>query len=484
MTALPLVLELDPALTVSAAWSRLRQEPGCLLLESARQQLDPGAQPRGRYSFLTADPFATVCQPVGVTAPWHELRRLLSEHETSPVPGLPPFQGGLAGVFSYDLNRSLERLPAPAWDEFQLPALVVGAYDQVIAWDHQESRVWLISQGFPARTPAARLERAQQRSAAWQAMLAGPEPGPRSFSAEDRITPVKVQPLCRRDLPGLGSDFLEAEYLAAVSRSLEYIRAGDIFQVNLSQRLLYPAADDAAALYQRLRSRNPATFAAYLDTRGLPGIPDFQVVSASPERLISVREGLVETRPIKGTRPRTGQPRVDLREQNLLLASVKDRAENTMIVDLMRNDLSRVCEDDSICVTDWCRLEAYQSVLHLVSVVQGRLRPNASLVDLLEAVFPGGSITGAPKIRAMEIIAELEPTARGPYCGSLGYLGFDGSADLSILIRTITAAGGWWQIPVGGGIVQGSDPHREYAETWTKAASMLAALKPVPAAPA
>ena len=189
-----------------------------------------------------------------------------------------------------------------------------------------------------------------------------------------------------------------------------------------------------------------------------------------------MRERTVETRPIKGTRPRTGQPMVDLREQERLVASQKDRAENIMIVDLMRNDLASVCQDDSICVTQLCQPEAYQSVLHLVSAVEGKLRPESSLCDLLAAIFPGGSITGAPKIRAMEIIAELEPTSRGAYCGSVGYLGFDGSADLNILIRTITASKGWWQVPVGGGVVVQSDPEAEYKETWTKAASMLQAI--------
>ena len=201
-----------------------------------------------------------------------------------------------------------------------------------------------------------------------------------------------------------------------------------------------------------------------------------QIVSASPERLVSVRQRKVETRPIKGTRPRTGQPMVDIRAKEHLLASQKDRAENVMIVDLMRNDLASVCDDDSICVTQLCQAESYQSVLHLVSAVEGELKPGVSLCDLLAAVFPGGSITGAPKIRAMEIIAELEPTSRGAYCGSVGYLGFDGTADLNILIRTITASKGWWQVPVGGGVVVQSDAVDEHEETWIKAASMLQAM--------
>ena len=276
-------------------------------------------------------------------------------------------------------------------------------------------------------------------------------------------------------LDQLTSDFSAEDYVAAVRKCIDYIVGGDVFQINLSQRLMHPATTDSVTLYQRLRICNPAPFSCYFDMTGISNT-DAQIVSASPERLVSVRERTVETRPIKGTRPRTGQPLVDLREQERLLASQKDRAENIMIVDLMRNDLASVCEDNSICVTQLCQPEAYQSVLHLVSAVEGKLRPESSLCDLLAAIFPGGSITGAPKIRAMEIIAELEPTSRGAYCGSVGYLGFDGSADLNILIRTITASKGWWQVPVGGGVVVQSDPDAEYKETWTKAASMLQAI--------
>ena len=203
---------------------------------------------------------------------------------------------------------------------------------------------------------------------------------------------------------------------------------------------------------------------------------EFQILSASPERFLRVSDRHVETRPIKGTRPRSGDADVDRAAEAELLASEKDRAENVMIVDLLRNDLSRVCEPDSVHVSQLCGLEAYRHVLHLVSAVCGRLGENCSPIDLLRAAFPGGSVTGAPKVRAMEIIAELEPTARGPYCGSLGYLGFDGSLDLNILIRTITAGRGWWQFPVGGGVVAQSTPEQEYAETWHKAEGLLRAL--------
>lgn len=273
-------------------------------------------------------------------------------------------------------------------------------------------------------------------------------------------------------MPGLWSNFSEVDYQRMIQRGIDYIHAGDVFQVNLSQRLLFAARESPIELYERLRVRNPATFGAYFD------VGDYQILSASPERLVSVRERRVEARPIKGTRPLTRWPEADLYTGQLLLTSEKDRAENIMIVDLLRNDLSRVCRGDSVHVSQLCGLESYRYVQHLVSVVKGVLNPDANAVDLIRAVFPGGSITGAPKVRAMEIIAELEPTARGAYCGSLGYIGFDGSVDLNILIRTITAGRGWWQMPVGGGIVADSQPEDELMETWHKAHGLLRALTP------
>ena len=269
----------------------------------------------------------------------------------------------------------------------------------------------------------------------------------------------------------LTSNFAPAEYLETVRRAIEYIHAGDIFQVNLAQRLLHPATDDPVALYLRLRRRNPAPFGGYFD------LGEFQIASASPERFLQVIDSRVEARPIKGTRRRTARPEADLFAGDDLKQSAKDNAENVMIVDLLRNDLSRVCRPESVVVSELCRLETYEFVQHLVSVVRGALRPGLAPLDLLRSAFPGGSITGAPKVRAMEIIAGLEPTARGAYCGSLGYIGFDGTLDTNILIRTITAGRGWWQFPVGGGIVAQSDPHREYEETWHKAEGLLRALR-------
>jgi para-aminobenzoate synthetase component 1 len=270
--------------------------------------------------------------------------------------------------------------------------------------------------------------------------------------------------------PGLTSNFSAEGYRTAVRRVIDYIHAGDIFQANLSQRLLHRATTSSAELYCRLRKRNPAPFAAYLEGG------DWQIASASPERFVQVSDREVETRPIKGTRGRALRPEADLYAGDDLRASEKDRAENIMIVDLLRNDLSRTCLANSVRVSQLCGLETYEYVQHLVSVVKGQLKPDLSPLETLRTSFPGGSITGAPKIRAMEIIAELEPTARGPYCGTLGYLGVGGQMDTNILIRTITATRGWWQLPVGGGITAHSDPQRELEETWHKAAGLLRAV--------
>jgi para-aminobenzoate synthetase component 1 len=400
------------------------------------------------------------------------LAELLARYRTETLPGLPPFQGGAAGVLSYDLSRQLESIPPPAIDEFAVPSLSVGLYDVVIAWDHVEDRAWLISQGFPETEPAARRRRAEARLREVKAWLAGPHQaradwGDRPGWALPASALAPQFPIAA--IEGLSSNFSREAYLAAVQRVIDYIREGDAFQVNLAQRLVYPAHDSPVELYLRLRTRNPAPFAAFFD------LGEFQVVSASPERFVQVRQREVETRPIKGTRPVIASGEQDTGRE--LLASEKDRAENVMIVDLLRNDLSRVCRPESVRVTQLCGLETYRYVHHLVSAIRGRLRDDSGPIDLVRAAFPGGSITGAPKCRAMEIIAELEPTARGAYCGSLAYFGFDGAMDSSILIRTITAGRGWWQLPVGGGIVAQSVPAQEYLETWHKAEGMLRALQ-------
>jgi para-aminobenzoate synthetase component 1 len=356
--------------------------------------------------------------------------------------------------------------------------MAIGFYDVVAAFDHVRRRGWIVSQGLPEVEPEKRRRRAEARLREAVGRLSGPiaqgnaaedRAGRPSVSAGELVRQYPVSDMA--NVADLTSDFSHADYLRAVRRAIEYIAAGDVFQVNLAQRLLCPAWDDSVSLYRRLRRCNPAPFAGYFD------LGEFQIVSASPERFLKVTAGAVETRPIKGTRPRSADPARDRRAADELCRSEKDRAENVMIVDLLRNDLGRVCRPRSVRVDQLCRLESYEHVHHLVSSVRGRLREECGPIDLVRAAFPGGSITGAPKVRAMEIIAEMEPVARGAYCGSLGYLGFDGSMDLSILIRTITAGRGWWQAPVGGGIVAESVPEREYEETWHKAEGLVRAMR-------
>jgi para-aminobenzoate synthetase component 1 len=464
--AVPLVEELAPAPDPWDAAGRLADWPHLLFLDSAATD-----SPFGGYSFITADPFAWLTSRGREDNPFPRLAEGLARWRTETIAGLPPFQGGAAGLFGYDLCHHIERLPRPRFDEFALPDLAVGFYDWALAFDHRENRAWLISTGLPEAQPRRRRDRAARRLGAVRRRL-------RAAPAEVRPPadpPLPASSLCRQYplplLSRLTSNFDRDGYLGAVRRAIEYVHAGDCFQVNVAQRLLHPATLGPTELYGRLRARNAAPFAGLFDLGGAV------VASASPERFLRVAGGEVETRPIKGTRPRGATPEEDRARADQLLASAKDRAENIMIVDLMRNDLGRVCRYGTVRVPAVCRLESYRYVHHLVSEVRGRLRPGLGAVDLLKAAFPGGSVTGAPKVRAMEIIAELEPTARGPYCGALGYVGFDGTADTNILIRTFTMARGWVQFPVGGGIVADSDPRREYEETLHKAEGLVRALQ-------
>lgn len=462
----PWVCELTEPIEAVDAFRVLVELPHCLFLDSAAR--DPQL---GRYSYVAAEPFHWLALASDCADPLKELREALAGLESRQVDALPRFQGGAAGLLSYDLGQTLERLTAPRFDEFRLPRLAVGLYDTVAAFDHRMGRAWIVSQGWPETDASRREARARSRIASWLELLRwGPSERRRrdggGVQRRDLAGPQYASPR----YPGLFSNFDAAGYQQVVAAGIEAIRAGDVFQVNLSQRLAYPATSDAVSLYGRLRERNPAPFAGYFD------LGEHQLVSASPERFLQVANGQVETRPIKGTRLRAGVGEADLFVGDDLRSSEKDRAENVMIVDLMRNDLSRVCRPNSVKVTQLCQVERYQYVQHLVSAVVGELDESSDSLDLLRAAFPGGSITGAPKIRAMELISQLEPHARGAYCGSLGYLNWDGAIDFSILIRTITVSGGWWLIPVGGGVVSQSDPRAEYEETWHKAEGMLRGL--------
>ena len=456
-----------------SAWEacrRLADLPRLLYMDSAEAR-----GPRGHYSFVTADPFAWITSRRGVVTedgrsrradPFDVLARRLAMFRAEHVAELPPFQGGAAGLLGYGLCHHIEQLPTPQFDDFEVPDLAVGLYDWALAFDHERDCAWLISTGLPERT----LRRAQERLERVKRWLDRPAAKGRRASRDSLPAVIRAPQWPVPGLEPVTSNFGRSGYLETIRRAIEYVHAGDCFQVNISQRLLAPARMPPLELYGRLRERNAAPFAGYFD------LGEFAIASASPERFLRVERGRVETCPIKGTRPRGSTPEEDAARADELRHSAKDRAENVMIVDLLRNDLGRVCQYGSVRVEELCRLETFRYVHHLVSEVRGRLRPECGFVDLLRAAFPGGSVTGAPKVRAMQVITELERVARGPYCGCLGYLGFDGTMDTNLLIRTFTHGKGWLSFPVGGGIVADSVPEREYEETWHKAEGLLRAL--------
>ena len=477
--ARPLVEELVPAPDPFETCMRFAGLPSLVFLDSATD-----AEHLGRHSFLTADPWSAVRSKALLTQQlvdgrWVRVepdalahaRALLAPHAAEPLADLPPFQGGAAGYLGYDWGATLERVPRPRYDDYALPDVLLGLYDWVIAWDHPAGRAWVISTGIPERG-TARTDRAARRLTFVKERLTDRRIGgwADSNSTANRLSaPSYPVP----GVPGVRSNFTREGYLDAVARVIEYIFAGDIFQANLSQRLEAPLAGTPLELYGRLRRRNPAPFAAFLDCG------DVVIASSSPERFLRVHDGRqVETRPIKGTRPRGVGPEHDAALALALAESDKDRAENVMIVDLLRNDLSRVCRPGTVRVPELFAIEHYATVHHMVSTVVGELAPEHDGVDLLRAAFPGGSITGAPKVRAMQIIAELEPTARGAYCGAIGYLSVTGALDTSIVIRTYLVLGRDVYFQVGGGIVADSDPEQEYRETLDKARGLVAALTP------
>jgi len=474
---LPLVHRLPNDFNIADAFLRLVDRGGCLWLDSAA----PGpmttrslAEPIGRHSFLTADPVAKLQAFVGDDDPWPVLRRWAALLPQEKSPDLPPFQGGIAGLWGYEAAAWLEAVGVAHVDDLPTPAVSVGVYDWVICHDSVSGASCLISQGFQGDDFVRDSRWAQSRLdqvLGWlnEPPTARPDALPGESHAKVARSPSVA---CAFETPrsGVTSNFSSSGFRAAIDEIIRRIHAGDSFQVNLAQRLTAAASVDPASLYLRLRQANPAPLAGFYDGG------EFQVLSSSPEGFLHVRDGVVETRPIKGTVARTGDAAIDRAATEVLKASEKDHAENVMIVDLMRNDLSRVCEDDSVVVTQLCEVEHYAFVQHLVSVVRGRLRPGISAIDLLAACFPGGSVTGAPKIEAMRTIAKLEPTRRGPYCGSLGYVSVGGDAEFNILIRTLTATGERWQIPVGGGITAQSRSVDEERETWVKAEGMLRAI--------
>ena len=443
---------LDP---IEAAYGFLDAEYP-VLLDSAL--LRPGL---GRYSYLTADPFL-VARSKGNTVeviegdritgsednPFTVVKRMLSDLKANRHPDGPPFQGGAIGYFGYEMGGLLERLPGNAVDDLELPDMTIGIYDWVLAFDHLDDRAWIVTTQFSRE---GRPQWVRDRIELGQSTIS---------PANGRVGVAR----------GLRSNFTREQYVDAVERVKKYIIAGDIYQANISQRFEATVDTDAWTLYQALRSSTSAPFGSFLR------LPEFTILSASPEQFLRVEDGCVETRPMKGTRRRGLTQKDDAQLRRELSNSVKDRAENIMIVDLLRNDLGRVCVPGTVLTPELFSVEQYPNVHQLVSSVTGRLRPEHDVIDLLKACFPGGSVTGAPKIRAMEIIDEIEPVQRSVYCGAIGYIGFDGSMQLSIPIRTMLKKGRQVYFQVGGGIVADSDPEAEYQETLDKARGGLAAL--------
>ena len=457
---IPLLTELPYRADSAALFEAVADRPWAVFLDSGQHH--PG---RARYDIIAAEPYVrlvtrgalTEVHADGIelsrTDPFELLRRHVAMDASGGLPsgrtGELPFSGGAIGYFGYDLTRRIERLPARARDAERIPDMAVGIYDWAVVVDHSERRAWLAGQGRDLDTDLK-----------WNALVRlFTDMPPERYRAPFRVTsPVT-------------SNLTPQHYGRVFNRVLDYITAGDCYQVNLAQRFSAQASGDPWLAYQRLRLINPAPYSAFLST------PYAHILSASPERFLRVENRQVETKPIKGTRPRAGHARLDAGLIAELVASEKDRAENLMIVDLLRNDLSKNCELGSVKVPKLFEVESFATVHHLVSTVTGRLAPGRDAIDLLRGAFPGGSITGVPKVRAMQIIEEIEPHRRGVYCGAIGYVGYDGNMDTNIAIRTMVHSHGTVRFWAGGGIVADSQCDAEYQETFDKAAALLNLLQ-------
>ncbi|MBN1188973.1 MAG: aminodeoxychorismate synthase component I [Dehalococcoidales bacterium] len=464
----PIVEELQNGLRPEDLFELFRHEDQCFFLDSS---MDPSKL--GRYSLMGGSPFLvfssrgetiSLRQDSGTTCisgnPWDMLGCYLEMYHLEGRSELPT-TGGAVGYLSYDLGRFIERLPVKSADDIRLPECCLGFYDLLLVFDNLTGRSFIISSGLPEKEGPSRARKAGERLAEFRFRLSNflkTGPPPAAGGCQPLGTPVK-------------GNFSRDEYIGAVEKARQYIIEGDIFEVNLSQRFEAEITISPWELYRRLRRINPAPFSAFLN------FTETAIVSSSPERFLRCRGDRVETRPIKGTIRRGKTTEEDEANTRRLLESEKDRAENMMIVDLERNDLGRVCRYGSVRVTELAILEKYPTVYHLTSTVTGRLREGVTRADLLKATFPGGSITGAPKIRAMEIIEELEPTRRSVYTGSLGYIGFDGNLDLNIVIRTFLVKGNRAYFQMGGAVVYDSDPEAEYRETLDKGEALFRALR-------
>ncbi|MBJ6765510.1 anthranilate synthase component I family protein [Myxococcaceae bacterium JPH2] len=450
----PLVRRLDSVVARPVDLLRALPTEGRFLLESTR------VSEEGRYSFLGARPFLRFtakgarCHIDGVEqpgSPLDVLGALLRRWSAPRLPGMPLFCGGAVGVFSYEANHYFERLPRHPGDDLGLPDIALHFVDTFLVVDHVEGAVLAVATGNDHDDCMRRLDELEH------------------LARQAEPTSAPPPPLANTPPVAWRSNFTQADYLRAVERVREYILAGDTYQVNLSQRLEVDFPGEPLALYDCLSATSPVHFASYFEFDG------YHVVSASPERLVRVEDGWATTRPIAGTR-RRGTPEEEARFVHELRTSEKEQAEHAMLVDLERNDLGRVCAHGTVAVTRLMEIIEYAHVLHIESEVKGQLAPGVEPLDVVGALFPGGTITGVPKIRTMQIITELEPTPRGLYTGSLGYFSFAGGMDLNIVIRTLLVKDGRAYTQVGGGIVHDSEPRQEYKETLNKARSQLLAL--------
>ena len=465
----PVIQEITTAQSPESLVEQLRGEPGLVLLRTGLFDDD-----RARYSLVAARPYLTFrsagsqCQLISDAGthtqfgnPWHLLDGLMARYELLDEVDLPFPLGGCFGYWGYDLKNFVEsRLPRRAVNDLELPDCHVGFFDSLVVFDHRLGKTWVVSTGLGVE--GSRDESHAQRQLEWwcQHLAAGVHADPPSSGIRHQASATS----------GISSSQSKDQFLAAVDRAQRYIRAGDIYQVNLSQRLTATWSGSGWEFYQRLSAVSPAPYSAFLDCG------DFQLASSSPELFLRLSGSHIQTRPIKGTRPRSADPIRDAQLTYELQTSAKEMAELVMITDLMRNDLGRVCEYGSVRVPELVRLERYPQVQHLVSTVEGRLRGEQTHFSAFASCFPGGSITGAPKIRAMEIIDELEPVTRGPYTGCIGYLGFNRESQLNIAIRTALCREGSAHFHVGAGVVADSIPAAEYEETLAKARGFLAAL--------
>ena len=452
------IKEINTSLNSFKLYTIFKEKPYSFFLDSGRDH-----DKLGKYSFIGFDPYLIfkskndkiqVCKngtnSIFYDNPFNKLKEIIKEYKIN-YNGRFPFVGGLVGYLSYDLCHHIEKLHRTAIDDVGIPDCFFGLYDKVIIVDHRENKTYVSSLGIKddARKTVKQIE---------------------NIIREQEKIGIKINISNKSKEIELKCNFKKDKYIEAINKVKDYIKAGDVYQINLTQRFECSIQESPYELYAKLRDINPAPFSSFID------FGEGFIISSSPERFIQIRNKIIQTRPIKGTRPRGKTPQEDMQNRKELLSSEKDKSELLMIVDLERNDLGKVSKTGTVKVTELFQLEEYSTVFHLVATVEGEIKDEFDAIDCIKAAFPGGSITGAPKIRAMEIIDELEPTQRNIYTGSIGYIGLNGDVDLNIVIRTIICKDNKAYFQVGGGIVWDSDAEMEYEETLHKAKALIQAL--------